>query len=381
MNLNFYKIMKQFFLAFSILFTLVSCDSDSKGYVINAKIDNVRDGKLVTLKTYKDNKSVTVDTTRIKNGSFSMKGKTESPDIHVFSIESVYGNLPFILENKNLTFTLYKDSLGVSKIEGSKANEDAQKYMSMVSQFRKENDNLRKQAIEARKNKDTAFQKTYMVKANEIKQKNKEFNINYVKENNSSLFSVLLLENLMGSKILPMNEVEKIYNNYPQELKDSASGMRIKEKITAELATKIGATAPDFTAPNPDGKDITLSEIKGKVTIVDFWAAWCGPCRKENPNMVKVYEKYHDKGLEIIGISLDGNPRQKDAKQEWLNAIEKDGLTWQQVSNLNYFNSPVAKKYNIRSIPATFILDSEGKIVAKNLRGPALENKIAELLD
>lgn len=97
--------------------------------------------------------------------------------------------------------------------------------------------------------------------------------------------------------------------------------------------------------------------------------------------MVKVYNKYHEKGLEIISVSLDGNPRQKNAKQEWLNAIEKDGLTWHQVSNLNYFNGPIAKKYNIRSIPATFILDSEGKIVAKNLRGPALEQKIAELLD
>src|SRR5690606_17009896 len=145
--------------------------------------------------------------------------------------------------------------------------------------------------------------------------------------------------------------------------------------------TEVGSMAPDFSAPNPDGTRISLSDIKGKVTIIDFWAAWCGPCRKENPNVVKVYEKYHDKGLEIIGVSLDGAPNQKDAKAAWMQAIEKDQLTWHQVSNLAYFNDPIAKQYQIQAIPATFILDSEGIIVAKNLRGDALEAKIAELLN
>ena len=106
----------------------------------------------------------------------------------------------------------------------------------------------------------------------------------------------------------------------------------------------------------------------------------CGPCRRENPNVVKVYEQYHDKGLEIIGVSLDGAPNQKDPKKAWLDAIEKDGLEWNHLSSLMYFNDPVAKQYNIKSIPATYILDQEGKIVAKNLRGAALELKIKELL-
>ena len=145
--------------------------------------------------------------------------------------------------------------------------------------------------------------------------------------------------------------------------------------------TDIGKPAPDFTAPTDDGRTLALKDALGKVTIIDFWASWCGPCRRENPNVVKVYEKYHDKGLEIIGVSLDGNSRQADPRGLWLKAIEQDKLTWKHVSNLKYFNDPVAQAYNVRSIPATYILDEKGIIVAKNLRGAALEAKIAELLN
>ena len=125
---------------------------------------------------------------------------------------------------------------------------------------------------------------------------------------------------------------------------------------------------------------VSLNDVKGKVTIIDFWAAWCGPCRRENPNVVRIYNKYHDQGLEIIGVSLDGTRNQKDPKNAWLNAIKKDELTWTHVSNLQYFQDPVAQLYNINAIPATFILDEKGKIVAKNLRGRALELKVQELL-
>ncbi len=374
-------MMKQFILIISIVLTILSCNSKPDGFVLNGKIDGINDGTKVTLRTVKDGKPFIVDSTTIQNGSFMITGKTEYIDVHFFNFQNVRGSFPFILDNKELNFTLYKDSLAVSKIEGSIDNEIAQNYMKTVSTFKKEFDGLRKEYQEAQQNQDTLFLKAYNAKVDAIKENNTQFNINYVKEQYKSIFSVLLLESLEKSKTLPLNEVNKIYESYSKQLQESTPGKRLKEKIDATLATAEGSVAPDFTAPTPDGKEITLSKVRGKVTIVDFWAAWCGPCRKENPNVVKIYEKYHDKGLEIVGVSLDGTPRQKDAKKAWLDAIEKDGLTWHQVSNLNYFNDPVARKYNIRSIPATFILDSEGKIVAKNLRGPALEKKIAELLD
>ena len=156
----------------------------------------------------------------------------------------------------------------------------------------------------------------------------------------------------------------------------------IGQKVNTFIALKereesisIGRKAPDFTSVDTNGKLVSLEAIKGKVTIIDFWAAWCGPCRRENPNLVRIYEKYHDKGLEIIGVSLD-----KDA-DKWKEAIAKDNLTWAHVSNLKFWEDPIAKQYNVQAIPATFILDANGIIVAKDLRGDELRAKVLALLE
>ena len=139
----------------------------------------------------------------------------------------------------------------------------------------------------------------------------------------------------------------------------------------------IGKIVPNFSAPNPQGELIELNKIKGKVTIIDFWASWCKPCRVENPNLVKLYNEYHPKGLEIISVSLD-REAQKDF---WIKAIEKDQLNWYNISNLKFWQEPIAKLYGVNSIPATFIIDENGILIAKKLRGAQLDQKIKELLD
>ncbi len=149
------------------------------------------------------------------------------------------------------------------------------------------------------------------------------------------------------------------------------------EQLTAELENTRrlmpGAEAPDFTQATPEGEELALSELRGKVVLIDFWASWCGPCRKENPNVVRMYNKYKEKGFEILGVSLDNN------RERWLGAIEKDNLTWQHVSDLKGWSNEVAQQYQVSSIPQTFLLDAEGKIIARNLRGPSLERKLEEL--
>ena len=132
--------------------------------------------------------------------------------------------------------------------------------------------------------------------------------------------------------------------------------------------------APDFSAPNPQGKTVSLKESLGKVTLVDFWASWCGPCRQENPSVVALYKDYHSKGLNIIGVSLDQD------KKKWMDAIAKDQLTWTHISNLKGWEDPIARQYNIESIPATLLLDADGKIIARDLRGADLRNMVASVL-
>jgi thiol-disulfide isomerase/thioredoxin len=144
--------------------------------------------------------------------------------------------------------------------------------------------------------------------------------------------------------------------------------------VSKMLATKIGEEAPEIILPSPEGQDMALSSLRGKVVLIDFWASWCGPCRKEMPNVVKAYKKYKNKGFEIFGVSLDQD------RDRWLEAIAKDGMTWPQVSDLKYWGSDVVKQYNIQGIPFTVLLDRNGKIIAKNLRGEALDQKLASVL-
>ena len=135
----------------------------------------------------------------------------------------------------------------------------------------------------------------------------------------------------------------------------------------------IGEIAPDIRLPNPDGEMVSLSSLRGNYVLVDFWAKWCRPCRMENPNVVRMYNKFNDRGFEVFGVSLDRN------RQDWLQAIEQDGLNWTQVSDLKYWQSDAAKLYNISAIPFALLLDPEGRIIGKNLRGKQLENKLEEI--
>lgn len=226
----------------------------------------------------------------------------------------------------------------------------------------------------ANSNRDTVAMKSLRDEFFELQEEYKSFEINYIKNHPNGLISALLLDRALSAKALPENEIGEMYESLTSEIKATKVAKSIKERLDKNKSTSIGNIAPDFSAPTPEGGQLALKEAMGKVTILDFWAAWCKPCRMENPNVVAVYNKYHDKGLNILGVSLDKNAG------DWHKAIADDGLVWQHVSNLAYYDDQIAKLYNVDAIPATFILDEKGVIIAKDLRGPALEEKIAALL-
>jgi len=375
---NSIMLKKSILVCFAII--AISC-SKEKNYIITASIDGVEDGRKVFLNVVDENKLSAIDTTTVTNNTFTFTGNIEATDVYFISVDEIRNNFPFILENDDITLTMYKDSINASIIEGTKENDLLQEYTKKANEIGKEIGALRSENAEAQKARDTAWMNSLKGEYESLVGKGAEFDTQFIKDNNESLMGLLILERKVRGKDINVNELKELFDSFPENLKQCRSGKNISEALNAKLATAIGSVAPAFSAPTPNGDLLALSDVKGKVVIIDFWAAWCGPCRRENPNVVNVYNKYHDKGLEIISVSLDGTPKQQDPKALWLKAIEDDKLTWHNVSNLQYFQDPIAKAYNINSIPATFILDAEGKIIAKNLRGQALDDKMAELLN
>ncbi|WP_246293633.1 MULTISPECIES: TlpA disulfide reductase family protein [Winogradskyella] len=366
----------------SLLF--LSCKTEPKrtDFIINGTAKNIYNGVRTYLKVKQQNgRTRVIDTAIVVNEKFTFTGKVLNPTLHLITVNSVKGELDFMLENNQIDITINKSDITQSTVVGSKSNADYKTYNDNLQELNKEAEALKMQ-LRNRTTRDS-ISKLYTI----VQNKQKEAPLNFIDKNRSSYYSLVLIKQKNSKDNTNIEDYIEAFNKLDADIQNSPEGVAIKINLDKALADylktaqiEIGKVAPNFEAPNLDGKMVSLNDVKGKVTIIDFWAAWCGPCRRENPNVVRIYNKYHDQGLEIIGVSLDGTRNQKDPKNAWLNAIKTDKLTWTHVSNLQYFKDPIVELYNVTAIPATFILDKDGKIAAKNLRGRALELKVQELL-
>jgi len=361
---------------------LFSCNKRlTDGYTVSGSIDSIEDGEQVFIQLSNEiGEVIAIDTTLVQNGKFEFTGKANEIEFAYIQIGSLPWKIPFVLENEKITITAYKDSLQASKTGGSYNNEELAKFNSTfeglqkkLGQFQQNNSRAMEQARQAN---DTVAINKFTKDYKNLEDNLRNFLENYPSENPKSYISLILLSQMINNPSTDFEKTKANVNILAPELKSTKIGKKLEERIQEISATSIGQIAPDFSAPNPEGKMVSLKESMGKVTLIDFWASWCGPCRVANPYLVHLHNEFHEKGLNIIGVSLD----KEDAHNKWTDAIATDKLTWTQVSNLKFWQDPIAKQYSVQSIPATFLLDAEGKIVAKNLSGLELKAKIAELL-
>lgn len=324
------------------------------------------------------------DSVAMENGTFKIQSEIPVTSVRA-ALYVAPGNTGFYYNpNKQVTpSTVYVEkgdikvylgkTLGEVKVGGTPLNDDYQAYYAAMTPFKEKEAEMEAEFQQAKKTNDTpkmeALQKAYQ----EMAVQKREAELKFF---NSHLDSQISLDWLTHTIDMANHraEAEKMFNSLSERLRSSSAGLRYAARLQSAPKVEIGDIATNFTSKDVNGDEVSLNDFKGKYVLVDFWASWCGPCRMENPNVVKAYNKYKDKNFEILGVSLD---QQKD---DWVNAIRKDGLTWKQVSDLAGWQTPVVGAYAVRAIPANFLIDPQGKIIAKNLRGEELEKKLSEVL-
>lgn len=331
--------MKQIFNAMAMcvlaMMVVTSCTIEKKGYTINGNISDVKEG-VVYLKKYVDKSFEYVDSAVITDGKFKFEGVVSEALAHGLTTQKESRRpLVFFLDNDAMEVTLNESDKKLV-VTGSPAND------------------------------------IFMANAPMVRSKGYSLDSLLAVHPASPVTAYFVVKDFAYK--LDLEGMKSVRTKLDVSLDGTSYVEQIESMIARMEKVQVGSEAPDFTLPDVDGNPVSLSSFRGKYVLVDFWAAWCPDCRKENPNIVAAWEKYKNKNFAVLGVSLDRN------RDQWLAAIEKDKLAWTQVSDLKYWSSEAAVLYCIRWIPMSFLIDPEGKIVAVGLEGEDLHNKLEELL-
>jgi peroxiredoxin len=352
--------------------TIASCTKPVKNqFIITGTADTSFDG-YVLLQKRTDGPLITIDSMLLTSGKFNFKGTVDYPEVYYLTVPGTKSSIPFFIEPAEIKFTVNTKDVNKTRIEGSKTQTEYDAYLDMLDQFNTKIRESYQMSMKAQEIGDEAKAREFDSLTNVYDQQRGDFSKNYVMQNPKS-FTVPYIA-YRNSWNYDMNELEKALGSFDTTLNHSIYTGYLQEYLKTLKRTDVGMLYVSFMMQDSTGQYFPIADLIGKgYLLLDFWASWCSPCREENPNLVAMYNKYHDKGFNILGVSLDS------MRPRWLQAIKDDQLNWYHVSDLEGWANKAAKLYGVRSIPANFLIDTNGYIIGKNLRGEELQAKLAEL--